>query len=273
MDYSELAIPTVFISMEDVGIDGFLMSSVAGTDLVARTAFETGWWSFERPLPAIFVRCAQHWQGCVLDIGSNTGFYSLLSMAAGPENRVVAFEPDPHVREILIKNAALNVFSNRIIIEPLALSDMTGSTTLFVPEKGHGLVESSSSLEAGFKGVHSEEITVAVSRLDDYLPHGTKVTLVKIDVEGHERSAVAGALRVLAEARPIIAIELLDDADYEFFNKLKNDLGYRSVALQHDQAVEEVVMAFDPLAWNHALVPEEKWDDFQNILKKLGLVP
>lgn len=261
---------TVLIGMADLGLRGFVMSNVQGNDLVVRTARESGWWSFERPLPAVFWHCSKRWPGLMLDIGANTGFYSFLHLSASDQNRVVAFEPDPRVLSILQKNVALNVALPRMTVHPVALSDQTGTTTLFVPLQGHGLVESSSSLEAGFKEEHSETIQVPVSRLDDFLPTSETVSLVKIDVEGHEKHAVSGAEDMLARCRPIVAIELLE-ADYIYFNMIKTKLGYRSVSLRENQAVEEAEIAFDPQGWNHVLVPEEKWEDFSNILRSLGL--
>lgn len=259
-----------YVGMADVDLRGFVMSDVSGNDLVVKTARTGGWWSFERPLPAVFLHCAREWPGLMLDIGANTGFYSFLHLSANEDNRVIAFEPDPRVRNILRQNVALNVATPRMSIQPVALSDQTGTTTLFIPLQEHGLVESSSSLEESFKGEHSEAISVPVSRLDELLAPDEVVTLVKIDVEGHEKRAVSGAEETFARCRPIIAIELLE-SDYGYFNDLKDRLGYRSVALRADRAVEEDEIAFDPAGWNHMLVPEERWARFSDILGRLGL--
>lgn len=272
MTTSEGRSDLVVIRMDDVSLEGFVMASVNETDLVVRTVRDGGWWSFERPLPAVFLRCAQTWPGLILDIGANTGFYSFLGLSADSKNRSIAFEPDPRVLAILKQNADLNTVSGRLAIKPIALSDRTGKTTLFIPSQEHGLVESSSSLQADFKVEHSEQIQVEVSRLDDILPETELVSLVKIDVEGHEKSAVVGAEKTFARCRPIIAIEFLN-ADYRYFNELKSRLGYRSVALQAHAAIEEVEIAFDPLGWNHVLVPEEKWERFSDLLKELSLMP
>jgi hypothetical protein len=53
----------------------------------------------------------------------------------------------------------------------------------------------------------AERVTVAVRRLDDELPAGYAPALIKIDVEGVERALLDGALRTIAEHRPVIAVE------------------------------------------------------------------
>jgi len=71
--------------------------------------------------------------------------------------------------------------------------------------------------------------------------------------------------------RPIVIVELLDTADFKYFTDLKNRLNYRAVKLQHEKAVPEETMALDLEAWNHVLVPEEKWHSFNEILQVLLL--
>lgn len=257
------------IEMGDVDLSGFSMESAGGADLVSRTAAATGWWSFERPLPAVMVRCAQTWPGVVLDIGANTGFYSLLTTAAHPQVEVIAFEPDPRVVARLTRNVAANDRQDVIEIKPLALSNAAGEAALYIPLQAHGLVETSSSLQHDFKTSHSGVERVAISTLDAEVPDTVDVELIKIDVEGHELEVLEGALQTLARCRPLIMIELLDRADYAYFTALKDRLSYRSYALRFDTAIPEDVMAFDAEAWNHAMVPVEKDAEFQQLLEAL----
>lgn len=259
------------ITMSDVGLPGFTMNAVNGTDLVAATASNSGWWGFETPLPAVFMRCTQTWPGLILDIGANSGFYSLLGLAAHGANRSIAFEPDPKVLKILHSNKEINDLDGRMRIENLALSDKNGVTTLYIPQEGHGLLESSSSLQQTFKAEHSAEIEVRIARLDDFLTADEQVQVVKIDVEGHERSAVVGAEATLERCRPIVAIELLPDADFDYFDALRQRLRFESLALRAQEVIIEKEIAFDQQAWNHLLVPSEKLQTCLELLIELGL--
>ena len=48
---------------------------------------------------------------------------------------------------------------------------------------------------------------VAAVRVDDVIPRDEPVSLIKIDVEGHEYLALVGALRTIRERRPVIVSE------------------------------------------------------------------
>jgi FkbM family methyltransferase len=256
---------------EGASPDTILMAPVGGADLIARHAHEQGWAAFERPLPELFLACARRWPGLVIDVGANTGFYALTALAAHQDNRVLAYEPDPQVLPILQWNGFLNRVGDRLRVEPVALSDRMGTADLYIPTQGHGLVESSSSLEAGFKSTHSAVTRVPVSTLDAHLGLSTAVSLMKVDVEGHEQAVLSGAEGVLGAQRPVLFVELLDDPDYGYFNGLKSRLGYRAVRLRETHAVEEEVIARDRQAWNHVLVPDERWDGFRALLVSLNL--
>jgi len=261
---------TIRLEVEQAANKDFLMMSMSGTDIVARNA-ALGWWKFEQPLPAVFVACAIHWPGRIVDVGANTGFYSFLALCAHEANSVVGFEPDPKVLAILRKNIEINAVSRRITINPIALSDRVGEAKLYIPLQDHGLVESSSSLESGFKAEHSAEVSVPVDLLDNLTVDSPPITLIKVDVEGHEKNMIKGAEATLAKHRPILVVELLDTADFEYFTDLKNRLNYRSVRLRHEEAIVEEDMILDLAAWNHVLVPEEKWHSFRSILDVLLL--
>lgn len=258
------------LDVEEAATKDFLMMSMNGTDIVARNA-ASGWWTFEQPLPAVFVACAIHWPGRIIDIGANTGFYTLLALCAHESNSVLAFEPDAKVLSILRQNIENNAFSRRVQVNDVALSDKAGAAKLYIPLQDHGLVESSSSLEPDFKSQHSEEVTVNVDLLDRFTKDSPTITLIKVDVEGHEKNAIKGAEKTLEKHRPILVVELLDTADFDYFTELKDRLNYRAVRLRHDQAIDEKSLELDLAAWNHVLVPEEKWHAFRSILDALLL--
>jgi hypothetical protein len=55
----------------------FNMESIGGRDLVVQKIRLNGWHGFERPLPDLMVQCAKHLKGTFIDVGANSGFYSL----------------------------------------------------------------------------------------------------------------------------------------------------------------------------------------------------
>lgn len=242
-----------------------------GRDFVARQVASGGWRNFEPPMPEIFFRGCQDHGGLVLDVGANTGFYALLAASARRDTRIIAFEPAPQVKPLLDRNVSLNGFRDRITTMPIALSDQPGARELFIPLQNHGLVESSASLEREFKRQHSASIRVETDTIDGFLrTHGHKrlpaVSIIKIDVEGHEAAVIRGAATTIREHRPLLFVEVLPRADLDGLTAFLHDNAYRDVPLKRPAEQNAgVAVTFDPEAWNHLFIPAERvanmnWD-------------
>jgi FkbM family methyltransferase len=134
--------------------------------------------------------------GVALDVGAWYGPWSYwLSRRAA---HVYAFEPNPDVAKVLEHAAAPNVTVRR-----MAVSDHAGTASLALPVGGKG-TEGRASLEGLPESTRAVE--VATVRLDDLGFEG--VTLLKVDVEGHERAALAGAAELVAASHPLLVVEL-----------------------------------------------------------------
>jgi FkbM family methyltransferase len=191
------------------------MSTCDGRDQISRAIYYRGWWAFEHALPRLLEQALNAAPaGLFLDVGANTGVYSLLSKGICRLREVHAFEPLPLVQRILRENIDLNKFGANIIVVDAAASDETGTADLFVPTQEHGLVETSASLSSNFKSAHSDILTVRTIKLDDYCRQiGPKrVAVMKIDVEGMEHKVLKGAQNTIARDRPIIFCEVLPSA-------------------------------------------------------------
>lgn len=153
-----------------------------------------------------------------VDVGAWWGPWTYWLAKRCPQ--VWSFEPNPQLAKVLTRAARPNVH-----VEPVALSDHTGSTTLFVPRQLGD--EAQATLEAGHRLATAEEVTVDVRRLDDY--DLGDIGFMKIDVEAHEAAMLRGALGVLRRCRPVVLIEIEQrfheqpiDAIFSYFL----DLGY-----------------------------------------------
>jgi len=141
-----------------------------------------------------------------IDVGAHCGTYSILMAAkCGQTGHVVAFEPDPCSREMLVKNLGLNPYVKRPILEACACSDEVGQAILF---GGRGNSQSSlaQSVVQLSVGHNPEELQVPVVTLDFYLsernlpePH-----CVKIDTEGAEIRILKGAKKLLSGKTEIV---------------------------------------------------------------------
>jgi FkbM family methyltransferase len=250
----------------------FKMLRHAGKDQIATTVGSGGWQSWERPMPEYFFAHATRCNGLILDVGTNTGFYALLAATASRRNKVIGFEPDPNVRMRLAQNLAINTLGQQISVHSLALSNRSGVASLYIPDPGHGLIETSSSLEPGFKETCSAIIEVPTATLDEFLAFSgllnTPVTMIKIDVEGHEYPILDGAVATIARWRPIIFVEVLQAADFAGLSRFLADHSYVDIPLVVDGALEQrAQITFAPDAWNHALAPKEQFARFKALWK------
>ena len=121
---------------------------------------------------------------CVLDIGANAGYYTLLaSRSVGPMGRVFAFEPLPLNLQFLREHIRLNGLVNVTVVRK-AVSDRQGTARFAAGQSPlMGRLSSQGEMEI-------ETVTI------DGLVEGGVVPgpqALKIDVEGAEESVLAGA--------------------------------------------------------------------------------
>lgn len=151
----------------------------------------------------------------VLDIGANTGIYSLIG-ATNKKATVYAFEPVPVVLDMLIQNVALN--GNRVKIKELVIGDYIGQETLYIPRQGWVDVASINKQFAEHFVVTDtmQELVCAMTTVDSFLTETSipreAVILAKIDVEGAENRVLKGMRATLEERNVHFTAELLDEA-------------------------------------------------------------
>lgn len=139
--------------------------------------------------------------GCVVDIGANIGYYTLLcARAAGPLGQVYAFEPEAENFGLLRENVRRNGYHN-VQLENVAVSDATGRLSLFVCGENRGDHRVYSPAESS-----RSTVSVKAIRLDDYFADDPPlIDLLKMDVQGAEGRALEG-MRSLLKFRPPRAI-------------------------------------------------------------------
>ena len=147
------------------------MHACGGRDQVVRQAMASGWRSYEAPMPLVLSRLITARPCAFLDIGANTGFYALMAAHAGAA-QVRAYEPVPAIASILAANIAHSFGPDTAAVQlhRLALSDRCGEAELFLPDQGHGLIETSASLNPEFRAVHSGAVRVSFATLDEIEP-------------------------------------------------------------------------------------------------------
>jgi FkbM family methyltransferase len=132
-----------------------------------------------------------------VDIGAHIGTHTL-SMAkfVGANGRVVAFEPQRKIFRELAQNIRLNRLKN-----VAALRYALGS--------GAGVVTMSASTpkNEGATGIGAGGDKVELRTLDSFALKN--ISVLKIDVEGHENGVLDGAKKTIAREKPILLVEVL----------------------------------------------------------------
>jgi FkbM family methyltransferase len=132
-----------------------------------------------------------------IDVGANWGCYTYyLSKFC---RRVEAFEPIPSCAESISAFRGPN-----IRVHAVALSSVSGWRELHIPS--HRGVPASGHATFNELVGPAEAIVVPVRTLDEY--QFTDVSLLKVDVEGHELEVLQGASRTIDRERPVILVEV-----------------------------------------------------------------
>jgi len=160
-----------------------------------------------------------------LDIGANIGVYSII-MASLPSVEVIhAFEPTPTTCDELATNIGLNSNSSKIAVHRTALSDSAKSVTFGIVSEFSG-ANSIIGTSIHKADQFTDRFEVACLPLDEVLTDQQKTFSIKIDVEGHELQALAGARNLLTKNSAIIQIENYNPDDLSMVNTLTG-YGYR----------------------------------------------
>ncbi len=133
---------------------------------------------------------------CVLDIGANIGYYTLIfAKLVGDEGKVFAFEPDPDSFALLKKNVEINGYRNVTLIQK-AVSNRTEKAKLYLCGDNfadHRIYDSHDGRNS---------IGIETIRLDDYFKDpGQKIGFIKMDIQGSEFLAAEGMLDLLDRNR------------------------------------------------------------------------
>jgi FkbM family methyltransferase len=136
----------------------------------------------------------------VLDCGANIGTFSCIALRKGA-SLVVAIEPVPENLKCLRRNLDSAVVTGRTIIYPKGVWDKDDWLTI-TTEPDNSPADSFVLRRSG------RQIRLPLTTIDHIVTelHLPRVDFIKMDIEGSERNALAGAKETLARFRPRMAI-------------------------------------------------------------------
>jgi FkbM family methyltransferase len=207
----------------------------------------------------------------ILDIGANTGIYSIAAKCVNPSINLYAFEPSKNTYSKFLENRKINQLDFQIF--ELALSDVNGKQLFYdMPSE----VQTSASLSPDksknwdlFVG-DLWEYEVETQTLDTFVHNQNirEIDLIKVDVEMHEPAVIRGYLQNLYIQLPVFFIEILTEKialeidafmrkDYIYFQLFEN-------GTMKEVENFEIIMG----TWNYLLIPSVKIEKYQSILHK-----
>lgn len=143
--------------------------------------------------------------GVAVDVGAHKGAYLYwLRRAVGRGGTVIAYEPQRKLAEYL-RSVCANMQWQNVVVRECALSDSAGPRTLHVP--GQGDSPGASLEEAIVSTAECHDENCEADTLDHQLEGERPVSLLKVDVEGHELQVFRGAAGMLARQGPVLLFE------------------------------------------------------------------
>lgn len=147
--------------------------------------------------------------GNYLDVGANIGNHSVYFATNTAADRIFSFEPTRQARNALNKFVQINDLWEKISVIPYACSDENGEIEV---------VETFAS--------DKPPARYPCRKIDDLI--AGPVSLVKMDIEGAEPFALRGAVRVLSESKPLMFIEVHDEAHMNEIMSIIAPIGYKT---------------------------------------------
>jgi FkbM family methyltransferase len=137
----------------------------------------------------------------VLDCGANVGVWTRKALDRGAK-LVVAFEPAPENVESYRRNFRREIADGRVVLVPKGVWDRE-DTLLLKRDARHSAADSFVILNDGSGGVQAPLTTIDSALAELKV---ARVDYIKMDIEGAETRALAGAARTIAGFHPRISI-------------------------------------------------------------------
>lgn len=154
----------------------------------------------------------------IVDIGANIGNHSLFFAKYMECEKVISFEPICKNIELFKMN--LEKYRNKCVLYETALSNEEGLKVMYnTDEKSYGGF-SLNKEDKSFEIIRD----FRVEKLDNY--DLTNITLMKIDVENHEKEVLEGAKETIKKNKPIIVLE---NSYYYFSHIFPNPNPHREI--------------------------------------------
>jgi FkbM family methyltransferase len=182
----------------------------------------------------------------ILDIGANTGIYSLLARKNNPEATIVAVEPIEINANVLQTN--INANEAGVIVERVAMSEVSGEAVMYMLKDRLNYM---TSINDNRYAPHPEiigksdvvPVTVPLLTWPDLQAKHSLVgpDLIKIDVEGHEVPVLRSLQTHIVQRRPTILLEVIGSENASAINDMLLGLNYVFISVDESGCKASIV--------------------------------
>jgi len=198
----------------------------------------------------------------ILDVGANTGIYTLVAGSANKNANIIAIEPIVSIFNLLEKNVKKNKFNATCL--NIAATNVNKLVTIWDFDTE---ISSSASLKKGFRD-NTKAVQVQGMRLENILINNnfSNRLLIKIDVESHEPQVLIGMKNIIDDPKSelIILIEILSDENAVEVESILINKNFKYFMVYDD--LNKVVCCTELKAFsglNYFIVSNKCIDDFK----------
>jgi len=178
--------------------------------------------------------------GDVVHAGTYFGdFLPALSKGVAPGARVWAFEPNPENHRCARMTLELNGITNTTLTNT-GLGSRQDSRLLRTSDAEGLALGGASRIIARESGETAGAEVVRMVTVDEVVGPARKVSILHLDVEGHEQEALSGALNTIRRCRPVLILEVLPGSTLiggDWFTDNVLCLGYAKTTDVHRNSV------------------------------------
>ncbi len=188
-----------------------------GRDVHPRDWWRSEWLVHEAEASGLDLFPAGYWRGLtnVVDVGANVGQWSTMLLDLITPEKLLIIEPEPGAFAQLQQRFGGDA---RVQLHNVAIGDTTGVTRFRVTRDttGASILPPREEMRdlIGSNWTVENEIEVAMTTLDRLLAGLDEVSLLKLDVQGFEKAALAGARETLRRTN-FLLVELNYMPQYE----------------------------------------------------------
>lgn len=208
----------------------------------------------------------------IIDIGANTGIYSILSAINNKSAAIIAVEPININYEVLKKNIKKNRLKN-VSTTKVAISNKDGQAKMYMLKDRLNYMTSidlDRYKDSPWFPDNPEVVEVEVPVLSFstfYRQHNLgPIDLVKIDVEEHEYEVLESMFPLIEKFKPNMLIEIIGEERAKKIDELLLPLKYKVIAIYENKPSQVVTHLWDNEHHNFLFCNDQTFEKIKSVL-------